>query len=622
MKKIKLSLVLLCSTMLLQAEELEKVVITPNKRLQPLQNVTTSVDVITADEIQERGYRVLSDALSTHPGFSFARNGGLGQTTSVFLRGFDSKRVLVLIDGVRYNDPTSLSGAQFEHILLGNVDRVEIVKNPQSGIWGSDASAGVINIITKRAQKDGVSASIHAEYGSYNTQNYGFDTAVKSGKFDLSLGLERLSSDGFSAKTANNQKAKDFEDDSYSNNSYSTKLGYQLTGNDRVETFFNYIDADADYDGYITDPTTFKYDALKSANDKISNNKSKEKFYGIRYIRNTQDYSTKLYYQRSDFSRDNKSAFSANSFDGSIDESGLVLNYKLNTDSIISGGFDYKKFKHKNEIDKDFTNKGFYISASSVVHEDIGDSIISATVRRDNFDNFDDKTTYRVGFKHTPASNKELTLFANYATGYNAPTLYQLYAKSSYPGFADPGNPNLKPETTKGYELGFNYGGFNLTYFNNKIEDMIDYTTHYDNLAGKTKLKGIEVAYNGSIKEASLAYSLNYTYLKTKDAKGKELARRPKSSANLSLDYYALPNTHLGALVSYVGKRKKSQYDANPTDDYKSYTLVDLTAGYDFSEALNIYAKIENALDKEYENIAGYGVSERAYYVGFRYKLK
>ncbi len=624
MKHLHISLLTALSLSHLAASQttLEKIIVTtPNKTAQSLHNVTANIDVITADEIQERGYRVLSDALQTHPGFSFSRTGGIGQTTSIYLRGFSTNRTLVLIDGVRYNDPTSPSGAQYEHLQLQNIARIEIVKGPQSGIWGEDASGGVINIITKDAQKNGTTASIHAEYGSYNTQTYGIFTALKTDKFDLSLNLDRLSSDGFSAKTADGKKATDFEDDEYSNNSYDLKLGYNITDHDQLNGFYRYIDADTDFDG-------FDMNATKAANDPIAHSTSKEKFYGTNYRHSGENYSAKLYYQRSDFQRTSKVAPSAYSngishFDGSIDESGATLDYRLSPDLALGAGLDLKKFKHKNKINNDFTNKGIYLSVNDTVHEEIGDSILSAVVRYDNFDKFDNKTTYRLGFKHYAKDDKKLSYFANYGTGYNTPTLYQLYDAMT-------GNKALKPETTKGFDLGFNYHGFNATYFQNKITGMIDYLMTdpitykgaYYNLGGKTTLKGYELSYKGSAEDLNLAYNFNYTYLKTKDQNEKELPRRPKNSANLSLDYYGIPQIHLGTLISYTGKRKKSPYDANPTQDYKAYTLVDLIAGYDFSPKLHLYTKIENALDKKYENIANYGVSERAYYVGFDYKIK
>ena len=188
----------------------------------------------------------------------------------------------------------------------------------------------------------------------------------------------------------------------------------------------------------------------------------------------------------------------------------------------------------------------------------------------------------------------------------------------------------LLPEKTKSFDITANYKGFGVTYFQTTVEDLIDYVTtdfvtfagEYQNIAGDSTFKGVEVSYESTLDSIDLAYGLNYTYLKTEDKDGKELPRRAKNTANLSLDYYGLANTHIGMLVQYVGKRKKSMYDKNAAVDYKTYTLVDLNADYTWNNAVTLYARVENALDKEYQNITGYATPQRSFYVGFRYKVQ
>jgi vitamin B12 transporter len=616
MTKTKLSLLLAVAISANASNiNLEKLTVTtPTKSSQSLQNVTANVDIITADEIKQRGYKTIKDALKSHAGILSNTNGGLGKQTSIMVRGFDSKRVLVLVDGVRYNNPTSISGAEFQHILLENVEQIEIVKGAQSGVWGADASAGVINIITKKATKEGVTASVFGEYGSFNTQNMGFNTGYKQGKFDVSLNAQRVTSDGFSSKTPVGKKATDFEDDSYENNSADIKLGYDVTQNDRVETFFNYIDSDSDFDGY-------NKDAVKAANDLTSNGTSKELFYGINYTKTEAKNKTKLYFNHSDFSRVSKSGKRKSEFDGAINEFGLNSEVAYRKDASLSIGLDCKKFKHENKIDKEYANQGIFVTNSNKFNDvGFGDLIFSQALRYDKFDDFKNKVTYKIGARVNLQKVEDLWFLANYATAYNVPSLFQLYSYA--------GNKNLNPEETKGFDITANYKGFGVTYFQNDIDDMIEYKTtdfetfagSYFNVAGKSTLKGVEVDYSGSFKE--LGYNLNYTYLDTEDRDGKELPRRAKNSANLSLDYYGVANTHVGTLIQYVGERKKSKYDKNPKVDYDSYTLVDLIADYDVNEKLNLYAKVDNVLDEEYQEITGYGTSERAFYLGFRYKIK
>ncbi|MCH9814106.1 MAG: TonB-dependent receptor plug domain-containing protein, partial [Epsilonproteobacteria bacterium] len=562
MTKTKLSLLvafLLSSQLQARNIQLDKVTVTtPTKFSQSLQDITTNVDVITSQEIKERGYQTVSDALKAEPGIVYTRNGGLGKATSIFLRGFEQKRTLVLVDGVRYNDPASVGGAHLQHILMENIERIEIVKGAQSGIWGADASAGVINIITKKASKDGFSATVYAEYGSFNTQTYGVNSAYKQDQFDISLGVQRLTSDGFSAKVPEGADVDDFEDDSYENNTADLKLGYNITENDRVEAFLNYIDAESDFDGYNMDPTL-------AANDSESTSSIEEKFYGISYTNTEGKNSTKIYFNQSDFSRTSKSG-RVSEFDGGVREVGFnsALSYAKNGD--LSIGVDCKKFEHDNEISKDYSNQGIFVSNANKFNGLIsGTTIFSQSLRYDKFDDFDNKVTYKLGIKHTHDNIKDFWTSINYATAYNVPLLYQLYS----PFY---GNSNLNPEETKGFDITANYKGFGVTYFHNQIEDLIDYMTtnfttfagSYFNIEGKSTLKGVELSYANSIEAANLAYNLNYTYLKTEDKDGEELARRAKNSANLSFDYYGISDTRIGTLIQYVGERKKSQYDANP----------------------------------------------------------
>jgi len=613
MNKTKLSLLLtmaLSSHTFASSVNLDKITVTtPTKSTQSFQNTTANVDIITSAEIKERGFRTVSDALKTRPGIAFNRNGGLGKATAIMLRGFATKRVLVLVDGVRYNDPASISGANLQHILMENVERIEIVKGAQSGVWGADATSGVINIITKTANKEGLSASLNAEYGSYNTQTYGVNTAYKKDAFDISLSLQRLSTDGFTAKMPDGEKLSKFEDDKYENNSADIKLGYNITDKDRIETFFKYIDGENDYDG-------------ADANDTIATSDVKEQFYGLSYTRTLGENKTKIYANKSDFSRsftakNYKGEVATTKYDGSVNELGLNSAITYSKGGELSAGVDYKQFKHENKISKDYSNTGVFITNTNSFDALIsGTTIFSQALRYDKFDDFDNKFTYKLGLKHIHENIKDFWTSVNYATAYNVPTLFQLY--SAY------GNPTLNPEETKSFDITANFKGLGITYFHNTIKDLIDYDStifKYGNLTGENKLSGLEASYANTLEVADLAYSLNYTYLKTEDKDGKELARRPKSTANVSLDYYGLTDTHIGALVQYVGTRKKSKY-AKDQSDYNSYTLVDLTADYDVNTQLSVYGKIDNALDKKYQTITGYATSERAFYLGFRYKIQ
>ena len=615
MHKVNISLLvasLLAVNLTANQTKLEKITVTTaSKAPQSLQNITANVDVITHEDIEERDNITVAQALSQIAGFSTYSNGGLGHATSMLLRGFDSKRVLVLIDGVRYNDPTSINGAQFEHLLTGDIAKIEVIKGAQSGIWGADATAGVINIITKKATKDGLSGLVNLEYGSYNTQKYLLNSNYKKDAFDISFDAQRLKTDGFSAKVPPKTDIGDFEDDGYTNNTFNLKTGYNITSEDRIEAFYNLIDSDTDYDGYNADP-------VKAANDANSTTSSKEQFYGINYTKTSSWGHAKVYAQKSKFQRKYPNSFTKK-YNGSIDEIGLNGGTSYNYfKGDINAGLDYKKFKHDNKISKDYNNKGIFLANSNSLDALLGGkTILNEALRYDTFSSFDNKFTYKIGVKHFHEHIKGLWTSFNYATAYNVPTLYQLYSKY--------GNKNLTPETTKSYDVTINYQGLGITYFHNTITDLLDYdmtTFKYGNLKGKNKLSGVELSYANTIEAIDTRYNFNYTYLKAEDAKGDKLKRRPKHSANLSIDYYGLKNTHIGTQIQYIGKRDDKDFSTYPAKDItlKSYTLVDLIADYDISNSFQIYAKVNNLLDKKYQQVLGYGTSERAFYAGIRYR--
>ena len=200
MKKINVSLVasFLIATNLYsqQTSSLDEITISSaTKSEEKLKNVTANVDVITAEDIESRKFKTVAEALQTIAGIQVSSSGGIGQQTSLFLRGMDSKKTLVLIDGIRYNDPSG-NGANFEHLMINDIDRIEVIKGAQSSIWGADASAGVINIITKSSQ-DGTHGNATIEYGRYNSKTAKANISHKNEKNKCKLSCKLFNSNKF-----------------------------------------------------------------------------------------------------------------------------------------------------------------------------------------------------------------------------------------------------------------------------------------------------------------------------------------------------------------------------------------------------------------------------------------
>ena len=594
----------------------EITVTTATQTAQKLNEVTSNVDVITAEDIEARGYTTVAQALSAIAGISTVSNGGLGKSTSLYLRGMDSKHTLVLIDGVRYNDPTSLSGAPWADLMVDDIAQIEVVKGAQSGIWGADASAGVINIITKKAQK-GTHAAAHLEGGSFGTWKYGANISTATEAYHASIGYNVVDTDGFTAVAPYGEDIDTFEDDPYKNQTLNVKAGYNFNADNTLDLAYTYIKGKGDADPY--DSSIYAFDP----NGKYGL-ESTYKFMKANFRHSDSIETLNLYAQRSDFSRYYPDATFGQHFDGKIDEFGINSKFGYRTKDFILVGVDNKDYSHENDIDKSYDSTGVFATNSNTFEGLLGGTtILTESLRYDNYSDFENKTTGKIGIKHIHSHIKGLVTSFNYGTAYNVPTMYQLFDPFS-------GNTNLIPENVDSYDVTIAYKDFKVTYFNNKIDDMIDYVSNYDaagnwigggydNISGTSKIDGIELAYQKEIFD-SLLLNTNYTHLFTfEDNDGKTLARRAKDTFNLALDYYGIENLHIGADVQYVGERfDRADKQGEQTG---KYALFNLTADYQITDDIQVYGKIENIGDKYYQTVYGYATSPRAFYIGVRGKI-
>lgn len=576
----------------LGAEELtlDPIVITATKTKQSLKNTTSNIDVITSDEIEEKHYITVAEALNSLPGVSVTSNGGLGQSTSVYMRGFDSKRILVLIDGIRYNDPTGLSGAPFEHLMITDIERIEVVKGAQSGVWGADASAGVINIITKSAEK-GVHGTIGGEYGSFNTKKYGANASYATDTYYVKATSTITDTNGFSAQAPKGVDLKTLENDGYKNTTTSLKAGYSINETNKIELQHTLIDAKIESDPYGNP-------------NGIYNSTTKDTFTALNFNHIDRFNEVNVYAKRSSFERNYPQDLYTKAFDGVVTENGLSsrIPYSGKNDFVLIG-VDTKSFEHLDALNKKYTNNGLFVTNSNTFNEQ---TTLTESVRMDRYDAFHDKTTGKIGVKYN--FDQEFYLSSNYGTAYNVPTIYNLYGPY--------GSTAITPESTKSFDASLGYKGLVLTYFHNTVDDMIDFdmsTYKYNNIKGTSILKGFETAYKKEIFNKTLL-SLNYTHLSAQDKDGKDLARRAKENLKFGIDYYGIDKVHAGLYGEYVGTR----YDGlNQTGVQTGrYTVANAVVNYDMTKKVKIYGKIDNITDKYYQTINGYATSPRAYYAG------
>lgn len=610
-KKISTSLVasfLLVTTNLYSVQNLETITVTSaTKSEQSVKDVTSNVEVITKEDIEERHFTTVSEALNTLAGVSIVSNGGIGGSSTLNLRGTSNNRTLILIDGVKFKDHSSISGTDISNLMVTDIERIEVIKGAQSGIWGADAAAGVINIITKNA-KDGLHANANVEAGTYNTNKYTTQVSYKNKDFDLKLDTLRLTSDSFSTMANYGDNLDSLEDDSYENTTLSLKGNYYI--NDEAKIGFGIIDIDSlkEYDSSAPNDTTMKND-------------SQSKIYNINYEQAYQNHKFLLKADKSEIKRDQiGTTWGVKLTDNSTENLELMDNISYNEKDFILLGvgttkdeIDYTKADiTKNNASND--TKYSYVTNNNTFDK----LILTQSLRYDDFENFESKTTGKIGAKYNV--NDDLSFSSNFGTSYSVPLLIQNINPWGDTNF------DIEAEKSKTYDIGFDYADFKITYFYQKVKGLIDWydptpTNYYNNdviyknLDGNSTFEGVELAYKREL-VSDILTSINYTYLEAKNSEKKDLARRAKDSLKFGIDYYGINKFHFNVNGEYVGDRYNG---ANRTGrETGNYTLWNSVVNYEINKTFSTYLKVDNLFDKYYQTIDGYATAERSAYLGLK----
>jgi len=616
------SLSLITATLLLTSnthadETLEPItIVTANKTQQSIQNTTSNVTVITSEEIEEHGYQTVAQAINTVAGISVTYSGGLGQQTSFFVRGADSGKVLVLLDGMRLNDPSTTNGtALLDSLTTSSIAQIEIIKGGASSIWGSNASAGVINIITKEA-KEGTHGSLALNYGSYNTRGTDADLSYNDEKITAQVLASYLKTDGFSALAP-----RSAEKDGYENKAYNIKLGYAFNTNNKLDLSYNRIKTDTEYDDSFS---------ILQANDDYSHARSDQKNMALDYLFTLDHYSATLHASKGDYDRDYfTTGFfgdGENVYKSTLKEYALINAYAYTNGKAVLG-LEYKDIDGFNqyntfpESQSDYTDKAVYLSNIYDINEN---TLLETNLRYDNYSEFDNKTTYKIGLKHEYSSFDGLMASANYYTSYDAPSAYQL-ANTAFGSL-------LKPSYTKGYDISTGYKELlTLTYFNNKVEDAIDYIFDpatfiggYTNIDGRSKFSGLEIESAYTFTSYNLAFSANYTHLfDYKQEDGNDLIRRTEDTLNASLSYYTANDMQFGIDAQYIGDRMDTDGGFPVASEVPTgnYTLWNLNFSTKIINDIDLTLNARNIFDKEYQSVYGYATEGRSLYGKIKYSF-
>lgn len=567
-------------------------VYTASKSLVSATNVTDNVSIITSEELSLKGITTVVDALNTISGVSFTSSGGLGSTQSVFLQGMSNKFTLLMVDGVRYNDPSNSSGADFSNLLVGDIERIEVIKGAQSGVWGADAAAGVINLITKNAQQ-GTHGSAGVEIGSYGHKSLNTSLSHKTDKFDVMLSVQRVVEEGFSAQAPWKKDIDNYEDDGYRNTTVNLKTGYWINESTRIEAGYHDINALSSYDGYLA-PNSAQHSDFKQRSGYLTY----KYFISNHAIETTVSKST---FQRKELEA--SGLYDVKNYEAEVPSAEIKDTWKYYDSGSLVFGATYEKrdlkidyvAQPKEELDEN--SKALYANNSNK----FGNVILTEALRYDKFSDFDDKVTGKIGAKYL--FSNDFNIYTNYGTAYKIPNIWELM-------FSD---GDLKPENIKSFNIGMQYAGLNINLFRNEIDDMISWDRleyKNKNIEGTSVLKGIEVSYEQQLFQSLLA-GANYMYVDAKDEDGDRLVNRPRYQTTLYVTYMPIKQIAWNMNGTYIGSRKDSS-----TEETGNYFVANTKLTYHATKDLDVYFKVNNLFDRYYQTVYGYASAERSYYAG------
>ncbi len=588
----------------------EDIVVTASGFEQPREETGQAISVVDRERLETLQVVSIGDALQTLPGVRIAQRGPAGSQTSAFIRGGNSSQTLVLIDGVRINDPSSPNAAfDFGALLTGNVGRVELLRGPNSIIWGSQAIGGVVNI-RSLVPTEAFVAQGSAEYGYAETVRSSVNLSGTSGIFEGSVGGGYFSSDGISALAAGTER------DGYRNWSANGRLKVNLAEGVALDFRGYYNDGRIEYDS----PFGVGANGLP-----VSDNRQFLGYVGANFDLAGGRWRNRVSYARTDIERvgTDPVVFSFNNFDveGVIDRYEYHSSFDVIGAVTLVGGVEHERTYASTsfegavpDVARNQVTSGF---AQAIVRPLAG-LTLTVGVRHDNYSDYGGQTTFGGNAAYTP--NDGMTVLrATYGEGFRAPTLSE-----GQPPF---GNPALRPETARNVDVGIEHYlldrrvQLGVTYFNRRSTDLIAFSgvTFQSENIDRVKTEGVEVALalrpTDRI-DIQASYTLTDAINRSAGANfGKRLALRPENIASVTADWQSPWGVSVGASLLMVGD---SFDNASNSVRLDGYALVGLRAAVPLTDGVELFGRVDNLFDAEYETVAGYGTYGRSAYAGVR----
>ena len=593
----------------LHAPSMRETVVTATRSEQPLSDLVADVSIVDRDTIENSGATGLVDVLARLPGVEISRNGGVGNATSVFLRGADSRFTAVYIDGVRV-DSQSTGGAAWEVIPLSQIDRIEVLRGPAAAVYGSDAIGGVIQLFTRKGE-GAFAPYVGVGIGTHNTRKLeaGLSGAAgEGGAFDYALGIAREQSDGYDTRSG---VAHNPDRDGYRTTSGHARLGFKVNARHRLDATLLANNQESGYDA----STGTSYSPLKPVDDR---NKNRLRTAGLTWAAQWSDAHTMRLSVTDTLSRyetDPSPYRTETQLRGYLWQNEYRLGAHLLTaalerreDALNNPALD----EWSKTIDKGRAQNA--LAMGYAYHA--GAHSVQLNLRHDNDSELGGKNTGSAAYGYEFAPHWRAT--ASAGTAFRAPTLYQRF--SQY------GDASLQPESSRNVEVGLRYAqgssSFSAVAYRNRITNLIAFGGGghcgqafgcYVNTA-RAEYKGITLA--GSHKLAGVQVHGAVDFQNPRDANtGKQLARRAKRYATLGADTQVAGWT-LGTELQASGQRFD---DAKNTKPLGGYGLVNLYASKRIARDFTLLARVDNLADKAYEVARTYVPPGRALYVGLKW---
>jgi vitamin B12 transporter len=582
----------------------------------PPTEIGSDVTVITADDIERNQWRTLPDALRAVPGIQVTQNGGPGSDAAVFIRGANANHTKVLIDGIDVTDPSSPNGAfDFSQVLLSDVARIEVLRGPQSGLYGSDAIGGVILIETKKgAGPPHVTGSV--EGGSFGTFNQNAGVSGAGDKYNYAFNIQHFHSDDTPVTPLDLLPPGQVRhDDSYDNLTLSTRLGADFSPMFGANLIARYTESTLHFTGAdaidFFDPAALQ--SIQSEHQFYTRGEGRmtlldgafDNRFGVAYA----DDATRDFDPTQPEIGNNPVTHSV----GHRIKEDWKGKYLLAPDEKLLFGVEAEQ----DEIlaspitAANGDQAGFVEWQGRIVGQLFG----SASARFDHNDRFGSVATWHVAPTYTVA-DWGTQLKASAGTGFKAPTLNQLFV--SIPSFEFFANPNLQPERSLGFDAGFeqpvwnNRVRFGATYFHNDINNLINFQTDPVTFVstlvnvGHATTQGAETFVTFAV-TPKLDLRADYTYtLAMDDDTGQQLIRRPKHKASLAATWRPMERVTLAATGIYVGAREDISFSGLAPARAAPYYLVNLDGSYQLTQSVVLFARVENLLNQQYQDVVGF----------------